>query len=241
MTESAPDSLRASDDARLESAMYTLYYSPGRAGLAIHWMLIELGVPFEARLVDFSTMAHKRADYLWLNPDGMVPTLVIDGRPHAECAALALMLAERHPEGGLEVPPGAPERSDYLQWMFYFANTLQPLYRAWFYTDEVGGVESAESVKARARARIEKVWDRVDARLQEAPYIAGAKRTAVDFQAFMLMRWSRDMPKPADRWDAIADCLERMKAMRSFGLVHEREGLDIWPAARGEAANGGTT
>ena len=96
--------------------------------LAVHWMLIELGVPFEARLVDFETKAHKDPEYLRLNPDGMIPTLIVDGRPHAECAALALMLAERHPEGGLEIPRGTPERLDYLQWMLYFADTLQPLY-----------------------------------------------------------------------------------------------------------------
>ena len=150
------------------SSMYTLYYSPGRASMAVHWMLIELGVPFEARLVDFETKAHKTPEYLRLNPDGMIPTLVVDGKPHFESAALALMLAERHPEGGLEIPPGAPERPDYLQWMLYFADTLQPLYRAWFYTDEVGGAESAEAVKAHARVRIEKVWERVDARLRNA-------------------------------------------------------------------------
>jgi len=69
--------------------MYTLYYSPDRASLAVHWMLIELGVPFEARLVDFAAREHKSADYLRLNPDGMVPTLLIGGKPHAESAALA--------------------------------------------------------------------------------------------------------------------------------------------------------
>jgi hypothetical protein len=30
---------------------YTLYYSPGSASQALHWMLIELGVPIEAKLV----------------------------------------------------------------------------------------------------------------------------------------------------------------------------------------------
>ena len=211
--------------------MYTLYYSPDRASLAVHWMLIELGVPFETRLVDFAAKAHKSAEYLRLNPDGMVPTLVIDGKPHAECAALALLLAERHPEGGLDVPPGAPERANYLQWMFYFANTLQPLYRAWFYTDEVGGADSAEAVKAHARPRIEKVWERVDERLRKTRYLAGDKLSAVDFHAAMLMRWSRYTPKAADQWDAIAAYLERMKALKSFALVHQREGLEIWPGA----------
>ena len=97
--------------------MYILYYSPGRASLAIHWMLIHLGVLFEARQVDFAAKAHKDPEYLRLNPDGMIPTLVVDGAPRTESAALALMLAERHPEGGLEIPHGAPERPDYLQWM----------------------------------------------------------------------------------------------------------------------------
>jgi glutathione S-transferase len=211
--------------------MYTLYYSPGRASFAIHWMLIHLDLPFEARLVDVDGGEHKRSDYLRVNPDGMVPALVIDGVPHAESAALALMLAERHPAGGLEVPPGAAERPDYLQWMVYFANTLQPLYRAWFYADEVGGPESAEAVKAHARARIEAAWGRVDARLRSTPYIAGRTPSAVDFHATMLMRWSREMPMAADRWDGIAAFLDRMKALPSFRTVHEHEGLEIWPAA----------
>jgi glutathione S-transferase len=210
--------------------MYILYYSPGRASLAIHWMLIHLGVPFETRLVDFTTQAHKGPEYLRLNPDGMVPTLVVDGAPYAESAALALMLAERHPEGGLDVPRGTPERPDYLRWMIYFANTLQPLFRAWFYTDEVGGFESVQLVKEHTRARIEKVWERVDARVRQTPYIAGDTLSAVDFHATMLMRWSRNMPTPANRWTAIADYLERMRGERSLHLVHEREGLEIWPA-----------
>ena len=209
--------------------MYTLYYSPGRASLAIHWMLIELGVPYEARLVEFATKAHKDPDYLRLNPDGMVPTLVVDGIPHAESAALALLLAERHPEGGLDVPAGAPARADYLQWMLYLANTLQPLYRALSYTDEVGGPESADAVKARAGSRIEQVWDRIDARLRAVPHLAGDRPSAVDFHATMLMRWSRNQPRPADRWNAIAAYLRRMQAIPSFALVHQREGIEPWP------------
>src|SRR5258708_5397926 len=200
--------------------MSILHYSPGRASLAIHWMLIHLGVPFEARLVDFAAKAHKGPEYLRLNPDGMVPTLVVDGVPHTESAALALMLAERHPDGGLEIPLGAPERPDYLQWMFYFANTLQPLYRSWFYADEVGGAESVEAVKAHARVRIEKVWERVDARLRQTPYMAGKNLSAVDFHATMLMHWSRKMPTAAGRRGMIEWYLERMRALKSLCPLH---------------------
>ena len=64
------------------------------------------------------------------------------------------------------------------------------------------------------------------------PYVAGRSLSAVDFHATMLIRWSREMPKAANRWDAIAGYLERMKALKSFGVVHEREGLEIWPSDR---------
>jgi glutathione S-transferase len=219
--------------------MYALYYSPGRASMAVHWMLLELGVPFEARLVDFAIQAHKDSEYLRLNPDGMIPTLIVDGEPHFESAALALLLAERHPEGRLNIRPGAPERPAYLQWMLYLANTLQPLYRAWFYTNEVGGAQSAEAVKAHASVGIEKVWGRIDSRLRAVPYLAGGMLSAVDFHATMLMRWSREMPRSADRWGAISAYLDRMKKLKSFALVHEREGLDIWPSAHRVPSNNG--
>ena len=31
--------------------MYQLYYSPSTASLAVHWMLIEMGAPFELALI----------------------------------------------------------------------------------------------------------------------------------------------------------------------------------------------
>jgi glutathione S-transferase len=61
--------------------------------------------------------------------------------------------------------------------------------------------------------------------------MAGNKLSAVDFHATMLMRWSRNMQKAADHWPAIAAYLQRVKGLKSFGLVHQREELEIWPGA----------
>ena len=59
--------------------MLTLYYAPGTASLCVHHFLIELGLEHRLELVDFASKAQKSAEYLKLNPRGVVPTLVVDG------------------------------------------------------------------------------------------------------------------------------------------------------------------
>ena len=109
--------------------MYTLYYAPGAASLLVHWLLIEFDQPCELRRVDTQAGEQKRPEYLALNPNGVVPTLLIDGRPHFEAAALAMTLADRHRMPDLAPAPGEPARADYHQWMFHLANAVQPLFR----------------------------------------------------------------------------------------------------------------
>ncbi|WP_414614107.1 glutathione S-transferase family protein, partial [Stenotrophomonas muris] len=115
----------------------TLYGSTSTAALVVHWLLIELGIEHELVLLDFDAREHKSAEYLALNPAGVVPTLLIDGLVLTEAAAIALYLADRHPDAGLLPTLGTPQRADAYRWMFWCANTLQPAYRAWFYPHEV--------------------------------------------------------------------------------------------------------
>ena len=77
--------------------MYSLYYSPGAASFVVHWLLLELDAPHELKWLDLDSGEQKRPEYLALNPNGVVPTLVVDGKPHHEAAALLLYLAGDHP------------------------------------------------------------------------------------------------------------------------------------------------
>ena len=209
--------------------MYKLYYSPSTAALAVHWLLIELNVPLELVLVDTEKGEQKSAEYLKLNPDGRVPTLVVDGVPHFECAALLMLLAERHPQARFAPAIGARERPDYFQWMFFCANTLQPAYRNWFYPDEAAGPENAAAVKVQARVVIERAWARIDGHLADGrAYMLGPQPTVLDFMATMLARWSRNMPKPATALAHVATYIDRMRTMPSLREVHKREGLTDW-------------
>ena len=210
-------------------SMYTLYMSPGAASLCVHWMLIELGEPHELKKLDLEAGDHRKPEYLKLNPNGFVPTLVVDGTPLYEAAALLMLLAERHPQAGFAPPTGHPQRAAYMTWMFHLSNTLQAAFRDWFYPERQGGAAATESLKESARGRIESAFDRIEAQIASGgPYILGDRAGAVDFLGTMLMRWSRNMPKPATSWPAIAGYVARMKARPSFKVLYEREGLTEW-------------
>jgi glutathione S-transferase len=209
--------------------MYTLYWSPGSASLCVHWMLIELGEQHDKVLVNIEAGEHRKPEYLKLNPSGVVPTLVVDGVPLGEAAALCMILAERHPQAGFAPAVGHEQRAAYLSWMFFLSNTLQVAYHNWFYPDQPAGQSAVEAVQATARTRIEAALDRVDRQIAASgAYLLGDRVTAADFVTTMLMRWARNMPKPATEWPAIAGYVKRMKARPSFKTLYEREGLTEW-------------
>jgi glutathione S-transferase len=192
-------------------------------------LLIELDVPHTLHKLDLKAGDHKLPAYLALNPSGMVPTLVVDGQPIWEAAAIALHLADAYPARGFAPAPGTLARAAYYQWMFFLANTLQPAYRAWFYSTEPAGEANVDAVKARAREHIEGAWVQLDAHLAaHGPHLLGDQPSTPDFMLTMLMRWSRNMPKTATAWPALARLATLMKARPAFKEVYAREGLTDW-------------
>ncbi|MGE5714972.1 MAG: glutathione S-transferase family protein, partial [Betaproteobacteria bacterium] len=136
--------------------MIQLYYSPGSANLVPHILLEEIGAPFELVLVDRASAAHKKPDYLKLNPNGQIPVLVDGDFVLYETAAIALYLADRFVEKKLAPPPGTRERAHYYQWMVWCTNTLQAMMMHFFYPERMvddGDAALAAQVKKRAEAR----------------------------------------------------------------------------------------
>ncbi|WGS53153.1 glutathione S-transferase family protein [Paraburkholderia sp. D15] len=208
---------------------YLLYYSPGVASLCVHWMLIELGVPFETHRVDLKSGQQREPEYLRLNPSGRVPTLVVDGTPRHESAALLMLLAERHPEAGLAPAPGTAERGEWLETMIFLANTVLPAMRDRFYADIDGDPAGADAVRALADRRLDDAWNRLDAQLAARPgYLIGERLSTVDFLAVMLLRWTRNLPHPATGWPHLAAYIHRIRALPSFIELNAREGLTDW-------------
>jgi glutathione S-transferase len=209
--------------------MYTLYYSPGTASMVVHLALLEIGADYRLELVDFDKKAQHSAEYLKLNPCAKVPTLLIEERPVYESAALLAILAERHPEAKLIPPLGTPEREAWLQWSIYLSNTLMSTYRLWFYPNELGADEHPPAIRAALQRKIESVWDQLDAHLSaHGPYLLGAEFSGVDLLLTMLMRWSRNMPRPVTEWPALKRLADLVRARPSWKRLYELEGLSGW-------------
>ena len=110
--------------------MLTLYFSPGSSAMATHIALHEVGVPFEAKLTSLHEEAHKRPEYLRINPEAKVPTLLIDGRPLTEVAATLWYLGRTYPEAGLLPQQGDIEaEARVVSWMSFIASTIHPARR----------------------------------------------------------------------------------------------------------------
>jgi glutathione S-transferase len=209
--------------------MYTLYYSPGTASLAVHLALVEIGAPYRLELVDFERKQQRDADYLRLNPQGRVPTLVIDDRAYSESAALLIMLADRHPEAGLTPATDTRERMAWYQSLVSLSNNLGATFRYWFYPADLGSAEHPRGVKAALQKQIEDVWTRLDKQLAEGgPYLLGAELSMADLLLVMYMRWSRNMPHPAQEWPALEKFARLLQARDSWQKVCAVENLQGW-------------
>jgi glutathione S-transferase len=104
-------------------AMLTLYFAPGSSSMAAHIGLHEVGAPFESRPLSFTRHEQRSPAYLALNPEGKVPTLVIDGRPLTEVAGILFYLARAYPGAGLW-PDDIEAQAHALAWMSFIASTL---------------------------------------------------------------------------------------------------------------------
>ena len=109
--------------------MLTLYFSPGSSAMATHIALHEIGVPFEAKPLSFAKREQHASEYLAINPEGKVPSLLMDGRVLTEVAATLYYLAKRYPEAKLWPDGGLEVEARAISWMSFIASTIHPARR----------------------------------------------------------------------------------------------------------------
>lgn len=161
--------------------MLTFYFSPGSSSMAVHIALHETGAPFEARPLSLAAKDTRKPEFLAINPNGKVPTLLIDGRVLTEVAGCLFYLARTHPEANL-MPVDDPEaEAQVVSWMSFIASAIHPARQA--------GLE-----------RMREVWQIADTRLGRDDWAVGGRHSIADIHLFRVYWRVRDAleRKPGD-------------------------------------------
>ena len=175
------------------------------------WLCEEVGIPYEREDIGGPFGGNDQPDYLALNPNGRVPTLIDGDFVIWESNACVQYLASGH-AFGTWYPEDLQTRARAMQWMDWSLGTLAPTHVPAFQglIRTPPGQRDPAAI-ARGRDNWSKLMAMLDAHLADRAYIAGGSVTMGDMPpAVIAFRWfnldfeREDYPN-AKRWyDTIA-------------------------------------
>jgi glutathione S-transferase len=217
--------------------MIVLHHCVSARSLRPLWMLEELGLPYELRMLPFPPRVHARP-YLDLNPLGTVPLLEDGATRMTESAAMCQYLAARHSPGGLDVQASEPAYGAYLNWLHMsdatltFPQTLVLRYTHFEPPERLQPQVAADYARwflARLRA--------VDVALQHNEHLCAGRFTAADVAVGYALVLARHLGLDAQFPPAVAAYWQRLQDRPAFqrALRVEREaaldqGVDPTPS-----------
>jgi len=108
-----------------------LYSLPTPNGVKVSIMLEEIGLPYEAHLVDFNKGDQKTPEFLSLNPNGKIPAIIDPNGPGGqplglfESGAILQYLAEKT---GKLIPADPARRWQVIQWVHFQMAFVGPMF-----------------------------------------------------------------------------------------------------------------
>ncbi|HYC02868.1 MAG TPA: glutathione S-transferase family protein [Azospirillaceae bacterium] len=197
--------------------MYELIGARGSGSMIVELLLHLSGAPHSlTEMVPWEDGPHI-AELKKLNPLGQVPVLRLpDGRLMTESGAIALYLCERHPELASLVPAAdAPERADFLRWLFFFTGSIYPTFTVGDHPERwTEGPGAPEALKRSTDSYREMLWRHVEASAGQ-PFMLGGRMSLLDLYIAVMNPW-----RPRTAWFA-ANC-PRLSAIAARVRADER-------------------
>jgi GST-like protein len=152
-----------------------LYSLPTPNGIKISVALEEMGIPYDAHLIDFATNDQTSPEFLSLNPNNKIPAILDPNGPHGaplalfESGAILIYLAEK---SGKFLPDA--NRYQVLQWLMFQMGGLGPMFGQFGFFHVYAGKDIEDPrPKERYRAESERLLRVLDEALAGQDWIAG--------------------------------------------------------------------
>ena len=176
-----------------------LYSLPTPNGVKISIALEELGLPYDAHLVNFASNDQMSPEFLSLNPNNKIPAIIDPDGPGGqplplfESGAILIYLAEKT---GKLLP--AAKRYQVLQWLMFQMGGIGPMFGQLGFFHAFAGKEIEDPrPKERYRAESERILKVLDAALEGRDWITG-EFTIADIAIAPWLRTMRDGYKAGD-------------------------------------------
>ena len=156
----------------------------------IYIALEELELSYREHFVDVWKGEQFSADFVGLNPNSKVPVIVDQngpgGKPFTifESGAILLYLADKT---GKLLPVGARERFDVIQWLMIQVTGIGPAFGNTTHFTRFAAAGNDYSV-SRFRTEMLRLYDVLEKRLGETPFLGGADYSIADIATFPWMR-----------------------------------------------------
>jgi glutathione S-transferase len=202
-------------------AQITLYHTAPSRSSIVHWMLEELGQPYDIHLVSFKKGENQRPEYLAVNPMGKVPALKHGDTIVTEAAAICTYLADEFPQANLNIPVGDPRRGAYLKWLFYGPSCVEPAI-----VDSAFPRKEVAPRGALGYGSFDMVVDVLAKGVGAAdPYLTGKQFTAADVVIGSGLRWGMLLFKKLPERPEFTAYLSRLMERPALKRTIEKDAL----------------
>lgn len=177
------------------------------------------GIELEEQSLDFAKGEHKTPEYLALNPNGAIPTLVDGDFVLTESRAMMQYVASKKPESGL-LPRDEAQRADVTRWQFWDASHFSPnagaiaferVFKAMLGLGEPDAAKINDALGSFRRfAKV------LDQRLQGRSFVVGDKLTLADLTIASSLMYAKQAELPLSEFPNVEAW---------FGRITE---LDAW-------------
>jgi glutathione S-transferase len=197
--------------------MLTLYdYLPSGNGYKVRLLLSQLGIPFRLVEKDILQGETRTPEFLAINPDGRIPTIVFDdGRRLAQSNAILFYFAE----GTKFLPADKFERAEALQWMFFEQYSHEPhIAVARFWLQHGDRKRHAEQLPEKWR-RGYQALDAMERHLDKRRFFVGEKYSIADIALYAYTHVAEEGGFELGKYPRIRGWLDRVADQPDHVLI----------------------